>query len=117
LNRANAWRAIWAALTAQTAVAIIEQGIPTLTGFIKHTFLLSSAAAGLVVASFSIGKVVGSYPAGRLVDAFGERSVLILGAIATSALVLIAAPLPLAGLVCLLIAAGFFAASTTPAGS
>ncbi|HKP17906.1 MAG TPA: MFS transporter, partial [Gaiellaceae bacterium] len=118
-NRASidARRAILAALAAQTATAVVEQGIPTLTAFIKDALSLSAATAGLVVAAFAFGKIAGSYPAGRAVDALGERTVLVVGGLATSALVLLAAPLPLAGLVCLMIAAGSFAASTTPAGS
>jgi len=44
------WGILGAAVTAQTAVSLTEQGVPTLTGFIKEDLALSAAVAGLLTA-------------------------------------------------------------------
>ncbi len=113
---ARPWRLLGAALVAQVGVSVVDQGIPTLTGFIKASLGVSAAGAGLVVSSFTFGRIFGSYAAGVAADRFGERRVLVAGGVATGALVALAAVAPLPGLVCLLVAAGVASAASTPAG-
>jgi MFS family permease len=110
------WRVLTIAVTAQFGISVIDQGIPTLTGFIKSDLGLSATTAGLVVSSFAFGKIFGSYAAGRAADRIGERRVLIGGGLATATLVALAARSPLPALVVLLVLAGAAGASSTPAG-
>ncbi len=44
---AGPWRVLTLALLAQVGTSVIDQGIPTLTGFIKADLRLSAATAGL----------------------------------------------------------------------
>ncbi|MGH3343528.1 MAG: MFS transporter, partial [Carbonactinosporaceae bacterium] len=111
------WTALVAALTAQTAVSVSEQGAPTIVGFIKHDLALSAGAAGALVAAIPAGRVLGSYAAGRAADSLGERVVLVVGASVMGLFVGLSALAPLAGLVVLLVVAGAFAGTATPAGS
>lgn len=110
------WIGLIAATTAQTAVSVSEQGVPTLTAFVKQDLALSAAAAGALVAAIPAGKVLGSYLAGRAVDSIGERLVLVVGATAMGVVIMLSALAPIAGLAALLLGAGFFAATPTPAG-
>lgn len=115
--RSAAWRAMGAALLAQTTISIVDQGFPTLTPFIRDQLGLSTGVAALVVASVALGRVAGSYQAGRAVDAIGERVVLVGGCVGIGALVLVAsAPVPLAAAIPCFVGAGVCAATATPAG-
>jgi MFS family permease len=116
LRRAGAWRLLLFALLAQLGVSIVDQGIPTLTGFIKTELAISAATAGLAVASFSFGKFAGAYAAGLAADRFGERRVIVGGNIAVAVLVGCAVLSPLPLLFVLLTAAGVAASTSTPAG-
>jgi predicted MFS family arabinose efflux permease len=112
----NPWRILTVALTAQVGISVIDQGIPTLTGFIKADLGLSATTAGLVVSSFAFGKIFGAYAAGRAADRIGERRVLVGGGLATAVLVALAALSPLPLLLVLLVLGGTAGASSTPAG-
>jgi predicted MFS family arabinose efflux permease len=109
-------RALTAALVAQVAVSVSEQGLPVLTGFIKRDLALSAAVAGVLVGAVPAGKAIGSYAAGAAVDRVGERRVLAIGAMLFGALVLAATAAPFAALLALLVVGGLFAATATPAG-
>lgn len=111
-----AWRLLGAALVSQIGISVVEQGIPSLTGFIKTDLGLSAAVAGLTVSSFTIGRALGSYAAGVGADRWGERLVLIGGGLATGAVIALAVSAPLAGLIVLLVVAGVASAASTPAG-
>ncbi len=104
------------ALAAQCGISVIDQGIPTLTGFLKEDLHLSAAAAGLAVSAFAFGRIFGSYAAGVAADRVGERRVLVLGGAAAAALVALAAVVPTPLLFVLLVAAGVAGAAGTPAG-
>jgi MFS family permease len=106
-----------AALLAQTAISVVEQGLPTLAPFIKRDLELSAASVGFAVTSFNYGRVLGSYAAGRAVDALGDRRVMIGGGLGCALLTALAAPLPFAALLAVLVVAGLLAATSTPAGS
>jgi predicted MFS family arabinose efflux permease len=112
----RAWHVLGVAVVAQLGFSIIEQGVPTLTGFIKDDLGISAAAAGLVVSSFAFGKILGSYAAGVLADRMGERLVLVGGGLLTGVLLAVAMASPLPALLALLVVAGITSAGATPAG-
>jgi MFS family permease len=114
--RPNAWSVLGAAVAAQVGVSVMDQGIPTLTGFIKADLGLSAAAAGLTVASFAFGRIFGAYAAGVAADRMGERRVMLLGALAAAALVTLAAITPFPYFTLLFVLGGAAGASSTPAG-
>jgi MFS family permease len=110
------WRVLALALAAQCGISVIEQGIPTLTGFLKADLHLSAAAAGLAVSAFAFGKIFGAYAAGVAADRVGERRVLIVGGVGAALLVAVAAAVPSPFIFVLLVAAGVAGAAGTPAG-
>ena len=112
----TAWRVLGVAVTAQIGVSVIDQGMPTLTGFIKADLGISAATAGLAVSTYAVGKIFGSYAAGLAADRLGERRVLMFGALATAALVAGASFAPIPLLFTLLFLAGCAGSSSTPAG-
>jgi MFS family permease len=114
--RAGPWRILAVALVSQTGISVVDQGIPSLTGFIKADLGISAAAAGLAVSAFTFGRIFGAYAAGEAADRVGERRVLIFGSLATGALVGAGATLPLPGLFALLVLGGVASAASTPAG-
>jgi MFS family permease len=114
--RPNAWHVLGVAVAAQVGVSVMDQGIPTLTGFIKADLGLSAAAAGLTVASFAFGRIFGAYAAGVLADRVGERRVMLLGALVAAALVTLAAATPFPFFPLLFVLGGAAGASSTPAG-
>jgi len=114
--RSNAWHVLGVAVAAQVGVSVMDQGIPTLTGFIKSDLGLSAAAAGLTVASFAFGRIFGAYAAGVAADRVGERRVMLLGALLAAALVALAAATPFPFFTLLFALGGAAGASSTPAG-
>jgi predicted MFS family arabinose efflux permease len=110
------WRVLGLALTAQTGFSLLDQGIPTLTGFVKADLGLSAATAGLAVSSIAIGRIFGAYAAGHAADRLGERRVLVVGGFAAATLVALAAAAPLPLVFPLLFATGLASAAGTPAG-
>jgi MFS family permease len=113
---ASPWGVLGLALSAQVGISVIDQGIPTLTGFVKADLGLSAATAGLAVSAFAFGKIFGSYAAGVAADRLGERRVLVVGGLATAALVAVAVTQPLSAFFPLLVLAGTAGAASTPAG-
>ncbi len=114
--RSNAWHVLGVAVAAQVGVSVMDQGIPTLTGFIKSDLGLSAAAAGLTVASFAFGRIFGAYAAGVAADRVGERRGMLLGALLAAALVALAAATPFPFFTLLFALGGAAGASSTPAG-
>ena len=110
------WTILGMAVAMQFGVSLIDQGILTLTGFIKQDLGLSAFTAGLIVASFALGRIAGAYGAGVAADRIGEQRTLLAGGLATAVIVLAAAAAPLPLLVPLLVLAGAAGASATPAG-
>lgn len=104
------------AVGMQFGVSLIDQGVLTLTGFIKLDLGLSAFVTGLIVASFALGRIAGAYAAGVAADRLGEQRTLLVGGLATAVIVLIAAAAPLPVFVPLLVLAGATGASSTPAG-
>ena len=114
--RPNAWHVLGVAVAAQVGVSVMDQGIPTLTGFIKADLGLSGAVAGLTVASFAIGRIFGAYGAGVAADRVGERRILLLGALFAAGFVALAAATPFPFFLVLFFLGGVAGASSTPAG-
>jgi MFS family permease len=111
------WRVLALALGAQVGISVIDQGIPTLAGFLKRDLELSAGGAGLLVSAYYFGKILGSYAAGIAADRLGERRVLVLGgAVAAAFVALAAAAGPVSLLFVLLLLAGVAGAAGTPAG-
>ncbi|HET6172385.1 MAG TPA: MFS transporter [Gaiellales bacterium] len=110
------WTILGMAVGMQFGVSLIDQGVLTLTGFIKLDLGLSAFAAGLVVASFALGRIMGAYAAGLAADRLGEQRTLLVGGVATAAIVLAASLMPLPVFVPLMVLAGAAGASATPAG-
>ena len=63
------WTILGFAVGMQFGVSLIDQGVLTLTGFIKLDLGLSAFAAGLVVASFVLQALVSAQSSGGLLDA------------------------------------------------
>jgi predicted MFS family arabinose efflux permease len=114
--RSNVWHLLGVAVAAQVGVSVIDQGLPTLTGFIKADLGISAAVAGLTVSSFAVGKILGSYAAGVTADRVGERRILTFGALAAAAFVVLAAATPFPYFALLLVLAGVAGSASTPAG-
>jgi MFS family permease len=112
----RAWHVLSVAVVAQVGFSVIEQGVPTLTGFVKTDLGISAGAAGLVVSAYAFGKITGSYAAGLLADRVGERIVLVGGGVVTGVLLSSAMASPLPALLVLLVLAGVTSAGATPAG-
>jgi len=110
------WTILGLAVGVQFGVSVVDQGVLTLTGFIKLDLGLSAFAAGLVVASFAVGRIAGAYAAGVAADRLGEQRTLLVGGLATAAIVLVASVMPLPVFVPLMVLAGAAGASATPAG-
>lgn len=116
LGAAGPWRVLGLAALAQFGVSVVDQGLPTLTGFVKAELGVSAGIAGLAVSSVAFGKIFGSYAAGIAADRLGERRVIVAGALAVGALVVAAAAAPLPLLLLLLFFAGAAGSTSTPAG-
>lgn len=117
----EAWRSsasaiLAAAVTVQVAVSVLEQGVPTLAFAFQRDLGLSAAEVGLLVSSFNVGRMAGSVPWGRAVDLYGTRTVLAVGGFGLAALAGLVSVGPDALIGPLLLAAGVFAASVSPAG-
>ena len=116
LEATNPWRVLGLAVLAQFGVSVVDQGLPTLNGFVKAELGVSAAVAGLAVSSFAFGKIFGSYAAGLAADRFGERRVIVSGAVAVGALAACAAAAPDTVLFPILFVAGLASSTSTPAG-
>jgi len=112
----NAWRILAAALVVQCGISVVDQGLPTLIGFMKEDEGVSSAVATLFVSAFVLGRCVTSYAAGMAADRLSERRVLIAGCAAMGGIVAVAAAMPIGVLFVALIVAGMASAVATPAG-
>jgi MFS family permease len=112
----NPWRLLGLATLVQTGVSVVDQGLPTLNGFIKAELGVSAAVAGIAVSSFAFGKIFGSYASGLAADRLGERRVIVSGALAVGILAAVAAATPGAAVFVILFFAGLAASTSTPAG-
>ncbi len=114
--RLSPWRVLGLALAAQCGFSLLDQGLPTLTGYLKTDLGLSASTAGLAVSALAFGKFFGAYGAGVAADRLGERKVLVLGGLVAASLVVLAAVGPSALFFPFLFLAGVAGAAGTPAG-
>lgn len=114
----QAWTVLAAALIAQIAVSVVNQGLPVLTPFLRQSLHLNYAQAGFLGTSMYLGGIVSTVLSGWAADALGQRRVLIAGAALTGLLVLLASRADAFVWIAVLLAATGIGASTpTPAGS
>jgi MFS family permease len=68
------------AVIAQSAVSVVQFGLPAIGMEIRGQFGLGPAGFGAVFAAVGLGSAVALIPTGMLVDRFGARPVLLVGA-------------------------------------
>lgn len=73
------WRMLGLAVTAQIAVSIIIQGVPTLAPFLQADLGLTRAQVGFFNSALMFGSLCAMFAAGWIVDVKGERVALIGG--------------------------------------
>jgi len=112
------WRMLGLAVTAQVAVSIIIQGVPTLAPFLQADLDLTRAQVGFFNSALMSGSLCAMFVAGWVVDLKGERVALIGGNIVVGVfcLSMLLTESFIAALV-VMFAAGIGGAFPTPAGS
>lgn len=73
------WRMLLLAMSAQVAVSIIIQGVPTLAPFLQADLGLTRGQVGLFNSALMSGSLLAMFAAGWIVDVKGERVALIGG--------------------------------------
>ena len=79
------WRMLALAVTAQIAVSIIIQGVPTLAPFLQADLDLTRGQVGLFNSALMSGSLIAMFAAGWVVDMKGERVGLIGGTLVVGA--------------------------------
>lgn len=103
---------------SQATVAFISQGVGALAPFLAVGLGLNKAQVGLASGAVNAGMALTFMLAGRMVDLWGERAVLVIGAIFTGiSIMLVSTSRSFPVLLSLLIFTGLWAAAATPAGS
>jgi len=112
------WWILAAALVVQITVSAVVQGFPALVPFVKSDLRLSVAQAGVFATMPALGTFISLLAVGWAVDRLGDRTVLVVGGLATGILTL-AAAWPAGYLVLLLLLAlvGIGSGAPTLAGS
>ncbi len=112
------WFHLFVTTLAQTALATIHMGIPTLVPLIQDELSLNLTEVGVLVAMINVGVVGAVLAAGKAADRYGERRIIGYGTAACGVLVLavfLARDFP--GLLVLFALLGIPIATGTPAGS
>lgn len=113
-----AWAMLAIAVLTQVSVALLTQGVPTLTPFIQSDLGLTRAEAALFGSALMAGSLAALFAAGWAVDAYGERRVLVWGNLAVGLCCLaVAATHQIGPALAALFAVGIGSAVPTPAGS
>ncbi|MGE3771996.1 MAG: MFS transporter [Gammaproteobacteria bacterium] len=73
------WRMLLLAMSAQVAVSIIIQGVPTLAPFLQADLGLTRGQVGLFNSALMCGSLIAMFAAGWIVDVKGERVALVGG--------------------------------------
>ncbi len=73
------WRMLALAVSAQVAVSLIIQGVPTLAPFLQADLGLTRAQVGLFNSALMCGSLLAMFAAGWIVDVKGERVALVGG--------------------------------------
>ena len=112
------WWILAAALTVQSTISLIGQGLPALVPFVKADLGLNHAQAGVFATITGLGTFLALFAVGWAVDRAGDRAVLVGGGVLTGLLTIAAAFAPgYPLLLLLLVLVGIGVATPTPAGS
>src|SRR5579884_1055470 len=112
------WWILAAALTVQSTISLIGQGLPALVPFVKTDLDLNHAQAGVFATITGLGTFLALFAVGWAVDRAGDRAVLVGGGVLTGLLTVAAAFAPgYPLLLLLLVLVGIGVATPTPAGS
>jgi predicted MFS family arabinose efflux permease len=112
------WLVVAVATLAQAATAFAFLGVAALSGFFQQTFGLSGAQTGLIVTAVGLVPLFVLIPVGRLLDRYGERGIVLGGALLLAAGVGAAALAPsYPWLLLLLLVGGAGYATSQPGGS
>lgn len=112
------WFYLFVTTLAQTALATIHMGIPTLVPLIQKELSLNLTEVGVLVSMINVGVVAAVLAAGKAADRYGERRIIGYGTAGCGVLVLavhFAQDFP--GLLVLFLLLGIPIATGTPAGS
>lgn len=102
------WVILALILAAQTVANIGPLGIPAIASLIRDDLGLTLTQAGSFLSAYYIGPILMSLPAGTLADRWGIARMLILGqAVIALGLVAVSASASYAGLIVLMVVAGF----------
>ncbi|MBI4635072.1 MAG: MFS transporter [Candidatus Rokubacteria bacterium] len=102
------WVILALVLAAQTVANIGPLGIPAIASLIRDDLGLTLTQAGSFLSAYYIGPILMSLPAGTLADRWGIARMLILGqAVIALGLVAVSASASYAGLIVLMVVAGF----------
>ena len=102
----------------QASIAIVGQGIGPLAPFLVADLGLTKHQVGFTGGAIMVGTAFTAFLSGLLVDHYGEKIVLILGALLTGITAIIASQADsFIMLIFLLFITGLWVASSTPAGS
>ncbi len=112
------WRMLLLAMSAQVAVSIIIQGVPTLAPFLQVDLGLTRAQVGLFNSALMCGSLCAMFAAGWIVDVKGERVALVGGNVVVGCfcLAMLSTESFIAALA-VMFGAGIGGAFPTPAGS
>jgi predicted MFS family arabinose efflux permease len=112
------WLVVGVATLAQAATAFAFLGVAALAGFFQETFGLSGAQTGLIVTAVGLVPLFVLIPVGRLLDSYGERGIVLGGALLLASGVGAAALAPsYPWLLLLLLVGGAGYATSQPGGS
>jgi sugar phosphate permease len=112
------WVVLLVTTFAQATLALISQGMGTLSPFFVTDLGLTKSQVGFTGGAVNLGMTLTALLAGRAVDVWGEKKVLVFGGLATAGSIFIASFVhSFAALMAGLMFTGVWAASGTPAGS
>lgn len=112
------WFYLFITTLAQTALATIHMGIPTLVPLIQKELSLNLTEVGILVSMINVGVVAAVLAAGKAADRYGERRIIGYGTAACGVLVLaVLFTRDFLGLLVLFGLLGLPIATGTPAGS
>ena len=85
------WLVLLMTLLVQISFSFLNQGIGSVSREIINEFELTSGQYGFLASCLMIGPLAGLYIAGRLLDTYGEKRIVLLGAVTLSATLFITA--------------------------
>jgi sugar phosphate permease len=112
------WLILILTTSVQATIAIVAQGVGPLAPFLVSDLGLTKHQVGFTGGAIMVGTAFTAFVSGLLVDHYGEKVVLILGALLTGITAIMASQAQsFIVLILLLFIAGLWVASSTPAGS